>query len=556
MRRHRATPFVVLALLVVAAAAGAQQTPDTPPATQDPPATQNPPATQDPPPAEPRGKDEPDPDDPLADRYADPDPSELDDDESWMDEPTGGDVEALPPEPGAFERWLRLGQLKIRNRLEWRYRRYTSRGFNEPIVPIVPEGTERDSEMRNFLEIETRGLIAPNINSYVSFDYRKDIDGTREVSFFKNIVTSFDDRELIRFYTAWVEAVDVADIMRVRVGRQFTHEVHPVTFDGVSAAVDRVRMFGAPAEFRAYVGSIVSDFSNLRQDIVFGGGMTIRPTSNLAFELRDTRYTRNRLEAEVRWAPMQDLTLLGMYGFYDAKGRDSRFEAGYTIPELHTEITGGFYSRYNHDFRLDYITGQPSTQHRRDYLFLPQLAPSEEFYIRVDQPIARGIGVGGEYIRHRLRNGGDESPYDTDYDQINGYGDLEYGPLRFRTGVRYYHANRESFVLVVPRLPQPTVPTAVKQGERDHIEYHVDATARIAPGWSVSAGFVWNRVNYLDALSSVKHEQYADARIEIDAQLTDKVTLRFSYEHTRDAEYFNPYFERFQALTWILDVRM
>lgn len=545
------TAALLIAAVLIATAAAAQQ-PDPP--AKDPPA-QDPPAAQEPTP-EPRGKDEPDPDDPLADRFADPDPSELDDDDSWMDEPMAGGADDIPPEPGAFERWLRLGQLKIRNRLEWRYRRYTSSGFNDSGLPIVPDGTERDSQMRNFLEIETHGLIAPNINTYVSFDYRKDIDGTRENSFLKNIVTSFDDHELIRFYTAWVEAVDVADIMRVRIGRQFTHEVHPVTFDGVSAFIDRVRLFGAPAEFRAYVGSIVSDFSNLRQDIVFGGGMTVRPTSNLAFELRDTRYTRNRLEAEVRWAPAPDLTLLGMYGFYDAKGRDSRVEAGYTVPSLRTELTAGFYSRYNHDFRLDYITGQPSTQHRRDFLYLTQLAPSEEFYIRLDQPITTGIGVGGEYIRHRLRNGGDESPYDTDYDQLNGYGDLEYGPLRFRTGVRYYHANRESFVMVVPRLPLPTVPTSVKQGERDHIEYHVDATATIAPGWAVSAGFVWNRVNYVDALSSVKHEQYADARIELDARLSDKVTLRFSYEHTRDAEYFNPYFERYQALTWILDVRM
>ena len=73
------------------------------------------------------------------------------------------------------------------------------------------------------------------------------------------------------------------------------------------------------------------------------------------------------------------------------------------------------------------------------------------------------------------------------------------------------------------------------------------ATATLAPGWSVYAGMVWNRVNYVDALASVKHEQYADGRVELNARITEKVTLRFSYEHTRDAEYFNPYFERFQG---------
>lgn len=488
--------------------------------------------------------------DPLADKYR------VDEDQEAGDKTEVKEISLQEEEPSFFERWLRLGKFRLRNRLEWHYRRFESKGFSDQGVQVVPPGTSRDNRLRYLLELETHGLGHDQINSYVSYDYRADLDRESVPSPNTDIVNSFSSARLSRLNALWVEAVDVAEHVRIRVGRQSTVEVFPVLFDGAHAVVDRFRLFRMPAEFRVFAGRMATFYSDLEDEFVTGGGLLVKPTSELAFEAREFYYARNRLELEARWTPLDGLSLLGMYGLYQADPRDARIEAGYSIPAIGFDATAGYYERYANDFRLDYFTDQPREQFDRRYLRLPQLAPYGEAYVRVSQQVVRdNLVLSGEFINHRLRNSNDESPYDTSFYQLDGFADLRLGPGRIRTGIRYYHADRRPFAYLVPGFPSQIRPAEV--GENDHTEYHLNGTLDFGTtGWSLYGGMVWHRLNYTDALASVKDQEGVDYLAELKAPITRSVTILVRYENMRDMTYFVPYFDAMETFSCILDVTL
>jgi len=497
-----------------------------------------------------KSTDEQEVEDPLADKYK-VDEEEMKDDEAKVDE-----VSLVDAEPSFFEEWLRLGKFRLRNRFEYYHRKFESKGFSDQGVEVVPPGSNRDNEFRYLFELETHGLGHDQINSYVNFDWRADMDRDTVPSPHTNIVDAFEYSRLSRLNALWVEAVDVADHMRIRVGRQSTVEVFPVLFDGAHVVVDRFRLFRMPTEFRVFAGRMATFYSDLRDEFVAGGGLLIRPTPGLAFEAREFYYAKNRLELEARWVPLEGLSLLGMYGLYQADPRDARSEAGYSIDSVGFDVTAGYYERYFNDFRLDYFTNQPRESFDRDYLRLTQLAPYGEAYVRLSQQVWRdNLVLGGEYINHRLRNRNDEGRYDTSFYQINGFADLRLGPGRIRTEIRYYHADRKPFPYLVPGFPSTIQPSVV--GENDHTEYHLNGSFDFGTtGWSVYAGMVWHRLNYSDALASVKDEEGVDYMAELRGQITRNLAVLVRYEIMRDMVYFVPYFKRMETFSCILDVTL
>jgi hypothetical protein len=498
--------------------------------------------------------DEQEVEDPLADKYKvdeDVDLDEHDKGKTGVDEVSLADLE-----PSFLERWLRLGKLRVRNRFEYYYRKFESKGFSDQGVEVVPPGTNRDNEFRYLFELETHGLGHDQINSYVSFDWRADMDRDTVPSPHTNIVDAFEYSRLSRLNSLWVEAVDVADHVRIRVGRQSTVEVYPVLFDGAHVVVDRFRLFRMPTEFRIFAGRMATFYSDLRDEFVAGGGLLLRPTPELAFEAREFYYAKNRLELEARWAPLEGFSLLGMYGLFQADPRDARIEAGYSIDSVGFDVTAGYYERYANSFRLDYFTDQPKQNFDRDYLRLTQLAPYGEAYVRLSQQVLPdNLVIGGEYINHRLRNRNDEGRYNASFYQVNGFADLRLGPGRVRTEIRYYHADRKPFPYLVPGFPSTIQPAVV--GENDHTEYHLNGSFDFGTtGWSVYGGMVWHRLNYSDALASVKDEEGVDYMVEVQGQITRNLAILLRYEYMRDMTFFVPYFKRMDTFSCILDVTL
>ncbi len=455
-------------------------------------------------------------------------------------------------EPNFLERWRKEGKIKARARLAWETRRFSGKTFGN-----IRQRTERDQEFRSYLEVETRGLGHEKINTYVHLDYAKDIDGTSDPSYHKSSRTSFSNRDHFRLHSLVVEAKDVWNRVQIRIGRQSVMEVHPVHFDGGQVRADDFLLLGMPAEFRAFGGGLVSNYSNLRKDGVIGGGLKVEPTENLDIEFRDTYYDRNRFEVEGRWQPISSVSLLGLYGMRGSRSRDARFEGAINVDSLGLTVTGGWYRRFSHDFRLDFITGQSSRKLDERYLFLPELAPYQELYLHISKDVFDWLAVGGELTDHTLRDRFDASPFDTDFREYAGHVDLRLGPGSLHGEVRYYHADRRATPILTPRFPQPAVVTNAKVGEKDHIEYHLRGSCDLfESGWKLDAGIVWNRINYNDAYTSEDHEKMVDYLVQLRAKICDRASLTIRYEHTRDMEFFSPYFDRFHALSWILDVSL
>ena len=469
-------------------------------------------------------------------------------------DPADVDAETLPEtrEPGFLERWRIEGKIKARARLAWETRRFSGKTFGN-----IRGRTERDQEFRSYLEVETRGLGHEKLNSYVHLDHAEDLDGTSDPSFHKSSLTSFSDRDHFRLHGLYVEAEDVWGPIQVRIGRQNVMEVHPVHFDGGMVQVDDFLLLGMPAKCRVFGGVLVSHFSNLRKDGVMGGSLRVEPAENLDIEFRDTNYDRNRFEVEGRWQPIPPISMLGLYGMRGPRSRDARLETAINVDSLGLTVTGGWYRRFSHDFRLDFLTGQSSRKLDERYLFLPELAPYQELYLRVSKDVFDWMAVGGEVIDHTLRDRHDASPYDTDFREFAGHVDLRLGPGSLHGEVRYYHADRRATPIWTPRFPQAAVVTLAKVGEKDHIEYHLGGSCDIfESGWKLDAGIVWNRINYSDVYVSEDHEKMVDYLVQLRGKICDRASLTVRYEHTRDMGFFSPYFDRFHAFSWILDISL
>lgn len=480
-----------------------------------------------------------------------------------------GDREAAPPdtepaaeteppaaapagaeEPSFYEKWKRDGSFRGRLGFRYDYVRLETKPFE-----TYPEAIDRDSVFRTYLETETHGLGHAKLHSYVHLEWLSDLNGNDPPSFTNKLVNTYDNDNQFWLWSGWVEGRDLWDRVDVRAGRIQTYEVHPVTFDGVWVNADKFELFTMPAEVRAFAGSMAMLYSNLDRRFVTGGGLLFQPHEALDVEFRDTCYDKNRLECEARWRPIRELALLGMYSFIDSRSRDARVEGTFKLDQYGFTLAGGYWQLFNHDFRLDYLTGQDARELTNRYLLLTQMEPFWELYLRFNQDIREWVSLGGEGRIHRLRDPDDESIYDADYNELSGYVDLKHDRSSLRTEVRYYHAPRDAVSIIQPRFPQPPLLTQAKVGETNHVEVALRGSVGFHdPGWGLDGGMVWHRVNYDDVYQSVSHEEYVDYMVQFRARFAERVNFLVRYQITRDMTYFVPYFDGMQMLTCALDI--
>jgi len=474
----------------------------------------------------------------------------------------GGEAapEATPPATTAeeassdttsfYEKWKRAGKFRGRLGFRYDYTRLETKQFE-----TYPKDVNRDDVFRTYLETETHGLGHEKLHSYVHLEWLSDLNGNDRPTFTNKLVNTYDNDSKFWLWSAWVEARDLGDRVDVRAGRIQTYEVHPVTFDGVWVQADKFELFTMPTEVRAFAGSMAVLYTNLDRRFVTGGGLLLQPHATVDVEFRDTCYDKNRLECEARWRPTRGLALRGMYSFIDSRSRDARVEGTFKLADYGFTLAGGYWQLFNHDFRLDYLTGQDSRELTDRYLLLTQMAPFYELYLRFNQDLQEWLSLGGEGRIHRLRDTGDESIYNSDYHELSGYVDLKYDRASLRTEVRYFHAPRDAVAIIQPRFPQPAVLTQAKVGETNHVEVALrGGVGFYRPGWGLDGGMVWHTVNYDDVYQSVSREEYVDYMVQVRARFAERINFLVRYQITRDMTYFVPYFDGMQTLTCMLDI--
>ena len=481
--------------------------------------------------------------------------------EDPQDDPQKAEVAASEESDDTFafyEQWKKEGKFKGRFGLRYDYQKFESSGFAES---GISDRDERNHELRTYLELETHGLGHEKLHTYVNMEWAKDLDGTKDPSHTKSLLTSYDPNGRYYLWSAYAEGRDLGDHLDVRVGRINENDVYPVTFDGGWARLHGFELLGMKAETKAYAGAISRFYTNLRQDLVLGGSLIVRPTDTLAFEVRDQKYDKNRLEVEGRWQAHELVSLLGNYGWFGSDSRDARCELSFDLNMIDTVVTGGWYGLFSHRERLDFIRDQDTRDLNERFLKMSSLEAAQDLYVRVHTDVADWCSVGGEYTWHFLRDSADESIYDADYQESAGWADFRYGPCNLRSELRYWGADRNPVPYVIPQFPGTPIVGSARVGEQGHTQVILDGTLDLEQwvkraGWSVNGGVVWHTIDYIDGLAKVDDEKSVDYRLQFRAALTERVDFTLRWVYTRDMNYFSPYYDEMNTLTWMLDVKL
>jgi hypothetical protein len=378
--------------------------PPAAPAAQDPPAT--PPTTpataQDPPPDRPLDPTEaarravqrllpnatPPPSAPMPNASGTPEPA-----------PPGDALAATRREPPAPRGLVWSGTLATRYRAR--------RG-----------GSDDDQDLTARLGLDVGDRERDRYTFHVAARGFGDLDGGGDDTF-TGLDHSFGDDVNLRLYTAHVDAHRLGAVELVRVGRQYLDEAPtPLSFDG--ARLDSAPAGSARAFVSAYGGVPVHQFENsARGDLVYGLGGGFVPWSQARVRL-DWMALRDEFLAQDRrdelyglrwWQQLGALQLHGLHTWRDSRPRDLHLGARGELPAALTVRA---------DWR-ELLTTQRAQVTELDPFFAVAFAQTP--YRQLDLAVERDFGVHmaiglGADLR-RLRDGGDESAFNREFDRLH-----------------------------------------------------------------------------------------------------------------------------------------
>jgi len=309
------------------------------------------------------------------------------------------------------------GEFWGRGRLDARYG-FRSTGESDP----DERSTDQDLTQDLFVE----GGYGKRFRAEASGRLHEDIDGRPEVSVFRDLYDTYGDAVVGFLYTAYVEAIDLGPLSRIRAGRQYLAESVDIRFDGA--------LFEAPApfmpevlRFSAYGGVPVNLYEASPQGDWLAGAsaeasLGTRATVRLDYthvtdERDDARRTNARYGTTYRTVRDDDLfqlsfthrltrdvRLAGRVSTFE--GRSTRFEAD----ALYQDGEGDF------SMRARYVA-QLGSYRSLSFAFTPYdeqmgaYAPYHEVFLDARKGLAEGISLAGGGALRVLQDGSDEGAF-------------------------------------------------------------------------------------------------------------------------------------------------
>jgi len=213
---------------------------------------------------------------------------------------------------------------------------------------------------RSMLEYEEDPVSDHDLDwgQYLRFHAQPLLSPKNSFHFFGRVRTDFDHESSVdeafarsdhRIFQAYGEFRDWLPSTRLRLGRQWIHEVEAVHLDGIRAEW----LDAGPFDFMGFAGRPVSAYSSTDGHQVFGGEVRYEPWNSTLFRVTGVRNDEDHpaiddqvgLHWDQYWVP--GVRTYAEYTFLNERGKEFRTGGTAFIHPLQVELSGSYYRRVN-----------------------------------------------------------------------------------------------------------------------------------------------------------------------------------------------------------------
>ena len=506
-------------------------------------------------------------------------------------EESSGEEPEPPPSGGASSFWSDPtlgGKLHLTYRILYTARIYQFHSYEQPFPVTTQSSSAIDDEQADAIRerhkdisdqeldqyfslhleqlpvLEGRSKVIQSAGGEASFRYFKDIDGSPAGEEAHGFFDRYDGRQAFQLATlnTRVEALDRH--LELIAGRQYGREAEWLHFDGGTATLRGLEVFGQETELTGFAGSRVYFYSRSESpwsglapqgEGIYGGHWKTWLFESTRLRVSDVYYIDNSLEMEARHDFSPEAWASLVYRMVNEDPHSVLLEGAWDWLQ-HTFALYFFYvgklGTNADDFNFDYTQSsrKKSFANRDIYFNIGDIAPYDELTLELRKGIWTWLGVYGGGTVHRLRQRSAEDNYNTDWQEawlgVDATDPLWKG-LTGRALVRYVHTDlpRRQFRLNVDDTLNNGVPDfqaedATGTGEPSYLGVEAlieqDFQRKVAVGATAVLRAYNQQSNFaeLDGLTASSLGAYVRWRT------TAWTQLYLSYAYDTDYRYFNP----------------
>jgi len=530
------------------------------------------------------------------------------DEEPEFEDPEAGGREPAEPaqeSPGWFAALLADplvgGRLHVTYRASYTARVYDFKGYDQAFSVSNPGSRQADREQELLVRERHRDISDQDLDQYAaiqleqlpvlegsskwlqsaggeaSFRFFKDLDGSPAGEEAHGGFDRYDHREAFHLQTLNVRLEALTKHLDLVLGRQYGREAQWLHFDGATATLRGVQVFGRETEISAFGGSRVyfyshssSTWSGLapRGEEMLGGHVKSWITDSTRLRLSDVHYADNSFEAELRqdfdagdWASLlyrqvnEDPHSVLLDLAWEWLERDVTLYVSYI----------GKLGRNADDFNFDYTQSvrRKSHENRDIYFNIGDIEPYDEGTLELRKGFGRwGAFCGGTV--HRLRERDLEDNYNTDWQEAwvgLDANDLLWRGLSGRSTVRYVHTDLprrririDPEVVAENGVPDFLPEDAVGAGEPSYLGVEALLEQDFQRKVAVGATAVFRAYDYRNNFAEIEGLTAASLAGHVRWRATHWSQLFLSYAYDTDYRFINPDLEALHTVRvqWLL----
>ncbi len=305
-----------------------------------------------------------------------------------------------------------------------------------------------DNDFYQYINFSSDGYGLENLTTYFSARYEKDLDGTNQRNYFKDIRDTYDSNDQFKIYNAYVKLNDFMKTLDLTMGRQYFYGAEIAHFDGGRVDVKRI----GPVEVSLFGGRRVTFYEHAKRFGIWGANLSAYPLEGTKIAARVVKYIDYSYDFSVYQYITPEIDFDGTYSLINHEPRDLKLNLNYRSYDLGTQAVFSYYRRLDtsraDDFDFDYTSSNKNNgMYRVENLNIGKLNPYEEYYLLLHQRIYKGLGAGMSYTRRHLVNSNEEDQYNNSFNEFTfgfDWSDFIFNGTDVLVNWKYFRNDRRS----------------------------------------------------------------------------------------------------------------
>lgn len=276
-----------------------------------------------------------------------------------------------------------------------------------------------DHDFYQYINFSSDGYGLENLTTYFSMRYEKDLDGTNQKNYFKDITDTYDSNDQFKIYNAYVKLNDFMKTLDLTLGRQYFYGAEIAHFDGGRVDVKKI----GPVELSLFGGRRVTFYEHPERFGMWGANLSLYPLEGTKVAARVVKYIDYSYDFSIYQNITPEIDFSGTYSLINNDPRDLKLNLNYRSYNLGTQAVISYYRKLSSssadDFYFDYTSSDKSGgRYLVENLNIGKLAPYQDYYLLLHQRLYKGLGVGISYTRRDLINSNEQDQYNNSFDEF------------------------------------------------------------------------------------------------------------------------------------------